>query len=89
MKTAAHFRSKVALVTGASSGIGKALALELGRAGARVAVLARRADRLESLREELGPQVRRSPSPPTSLIRRPAGRQWSEWQRPGAGSISF
>jgi len=39
---------KVALVTGASSGIGRATALALSRAGARVAVGARRGDRLKS-----------------------------------------
>jgi NADP-dependent 3-hydroxy acid dehydrogenase YdfG len=40
---------KVALVTGASSGIGEGTALALAAAGATVAVAARRADRLEGL----------------------------------------
>jgi short-subunit dehydrogenase len=42
-----------ALVTGASSGIGRALALRLARGGARVAVLARRAAELEALCAEI------------------------------------
>ena len=40
-----------ALVTGASSGIGAAIADELGRAGVRTVVVARRGDRLEALAE--------------------------------------
>ncbi|HEY9350408.1 MAG TPA: SDR family NAD(P)-dependent oxidoreductase [Acidothermales bacterium] len=44
---------KVALVTGASSGIGWATAVALGAAGADVAIAARRADRLEELHKQL------------------------------------
>jgi NADP-dependent 3-hydroxy acid dehydrogenase YdfG len=44
---------KVALVTGASSGIGAGIALELARAGATVALAARRADRLAGVVAEI------------------------------------
>jgi NADP-dependent 3-hydroxy acid dehydrogenase YdfG len=43
----------VVAVTGASSGIGRETALEFARAGARVAVCARRLDRLEALSEAI------------------------------------
>ena len=42
-------QGKVALVTGASSGIGEATALALARAGARVAIAARRRERLDGV----------------------------------------
>ena len=45
---------RVAAVTGASSGIGAATATALSRAGATLALGARRADRLEQLAEGLG-----------------------------------
>lgn len=44
---------KVAIVTGASSGIGEATALALADAGATVAIAARRSDRLEALAKRI------------------------------------
>lgn len=46
-------KDKVALITGASSGIGYATALALSRSGAKVAAGARRMDRLEALKNEI------------------------------------
>lgn len=49
-----HARKRY-LVVGASSGIGEAIALELSTLGAEVALLARRADKLEEVRQKLAP----------------------------------
>jgi 3-oxoacyl-[acyl-carrier protein] reductase len=46
-------KDKIALVTGASQGIGRATSLALAEAGARVAVAARRTDKLASLVAEI------------------------------------
>lgn len=50
-------KDKVALITGASSGIGYATSLTLSRAGARVAVGARRKERLKELEKEITEEV--------------------------------
>jgi NADP-dependent 3-hydroxy acid dehydrogenase YdfG len=46
-------KGKVAIITGASSGIGYATALALSREGVKIAAGARRIDRLESLKNEI------------------------------------
>jgi NAD(P)-dependent dehydrogenase (short-subunit alcohol dehydrogenase family) len=50
---------KVALVTGASKGLGKALALGLAKAGADLALCARSREDLEAARDEMAPCGRR------------------------------
>src|SRR5438874_4955552 len=47
------FHDRVVLITGAASGIGRAVAKRLAAAGARIAALDLQADALESLRREL------------------------------------
>jgi len=49
--------TRTAVIIGASSGIGEALARELHRSGWRLALLARRLDRLESLRATLSSET--------------------------------
>ena len=46
------FQDQSVIVTGASAGIGKALALQLASQGASIAIAARRAERLEKIAEE-------------------------------------
>lgn len=49
MAEGGRFKDRVALVTGASSGIGRACALALGAAGARVVATGRRGERLDEV----------------------------------------
>ncbi len=56
-KFSEYFSQKVVLITGASSGIGAAVARDLAGSGARLGLLARRGDRIDALIDELGPSV--------------------------------
>ena len=49
-----QFAGRVAFITGASSGVGEAVAKQLVAAGARVALMARRPEPLHALAEQLG-----------------------------------
>lgn len=48
-----NFKGKVAVITGASSGLGKQMAKAFAKQGADLVILARRIERLEKLKEEL------------------------------------
>lgn len=48
-----RFQDQVVFITGASSGIGAACAIEFAREGARVALAARRAERLDGVKAEI------------------------------------
>ena len=48
-----NIKGKVAIVTGASSGLGRQFALALAREGANVAILARRVEKLEEVKAEV------------------------------------
>ena len=59
--------NRTAFITGASRGIGRACALALSQAGARVAVAARNADQLETLAAEIRSQGRDAFAVPIDL----------------------
>ena len=72
----------VAVVTGVTGGLGTQLVLGLVSKGARVVAVARRADRLDALRHELGPAVLACPADVTdpaaveTLAERVAAHGW-------------
>lgn len=67
MSLSIDLRGRRALVTGASSGIGAATCRSIVACGGSVAMVARREDRLDELREELGDRAMAVPGDVTDL----------------------
>ncbi|WP_316846940.1 SDR family oxidoreductase [Pedobacter psychrodurus] len=67
-----EIKGKVVVITGASSGIGRAIAKELGRAGAKIVLGARRKKQLSNLSEEINNQGGESSYIETDVINRTA-----------------
>jgi NADP-dependent 3-hydroxy acid dehydrogenase YdfG len=86
---AGTLEGKVALVTGASSGIGEATARALAREGAVVALGARRADRLESLRGQIESDGGRAVAIETDITDESQARSFVESAREQLGGIDI
>nr|XP_018679139.1 PREDICTED: uncharacterized protein LOC108951134 isoform X2 [Musa acuminata subsp. malaccensis] len=69
-----RLEGKVVMVTGASSGIGREICLDLAAAGCRVVATARRIDRLRSLCDEIDGPGSPLPPPSSSFSARSAAR---------------
>src|SRR5271167_2284226 len=70
--------NRVVAITGASSGIGEAVALACARAGAAVGLAARRADRIELLRERIVEDGGRAIAVPTDVSDESQARDFVE-----------
>ncbi len=70
--------NQVVAITGASSGIGEATALACARAGAAVALGARRADRIAALAERIGQEGGRAVALPTDVGQESQARAFVE-----------
>lgn len=68
-------KDQIALITGASSGIGRATALALARRGVRLSLLARRAHELEALAQEIQSLGGQALALPTDVTERESVRQ--------------
>jgi short-subunit dehydrogenase len=83
------FKSKVVMITGASSGIGRGLALELAKRGARLGLLARRADLLDQLEAEIRAAGGEAVALPVNVEDQAAVRKAAERLRSEFGPIDI
>src|SRR5574341_896503 len=86
MVTRTPFSGKTAIVTGASSGIGRALAVALGRAGSNVVLAARSVEALEDAAHQIAAAGGRALSIPTDVsqpdqVERLVQRTLDTWDR--------
>jgi NAD(P)-dependent dehydrogenase (short-subunit alcohol dehydrogenase family) len=81
--------SKIALVTGASSGIGKACALALLKEGWQVVLVGRRADALAAAVAEAGPDAEHAHAIPTDLSKEPEVKALFEQIRSRFGRLDL
>ena len=81
--------SKIALVTGASSGIGKACALALLKEGWQVVLVGRRADALAAAVLEAGPNAGHAHAIPTDLSKEPEVKALFEQIRSRFGRLDL
>lgn len=80
---------KVALITGASSGIGRATALCLAREGVSVALVARRSDQLETLQAEVREAGGRAAYFVADVAREPEARAACQWAEETFGTVDI
>lgn len=82
-------RDKVALVTGASRGIGKAIAQALTNEGCHIAICARNAERLQATVDELSRGGRKVIGVPTDLTNETAVQQFAAKAHESLGRIDI
>jgi NAD(P)-dependent dehydrogenase (short-subunit alcohol dehydrogenase family) len=82
-----HLEGKVSLVTGGGRGIGRAIALEMAREGAAVAVAARTVTQIEAVAAEIAAAGGRAVAAPTDVCDPEQVRRMVEWAEAALGPV--
>ena len=89
MEATFDLEGQVAAITGASSGIGEATAIAFARAGAKVSLAARRADRIEALAKKIADQGGQAEAFPTDVSREDEARAFIDGTRERLGRVDI